>query len=258
VAEEAGGNRSLFEDQKIQAAELARLKRDITRLSEENAFLKKAGSVLRERTEVKYAVINANKALFGMKMMCRVLSVSRSGYYAWKKQPESLRSQETTKLAKAIRAIYDDEKQRVGSPRITKRLRASGYAVGRNRVACIMRQEGWRAKGAKKIKATTNSRHNLPVAPICFSRILKQFDQTKICVRYNLHWTDEGWLYLAVVLDLYSRYVVGWAMSERMTATLVCDALQMALWRRKRPTGVIVHSDRGVQYCSHEYQVISY
>jgi putative transposase len=97
-------------------------------------------------------VINENKHFFSIKMMCRVLSVSRSGYYAWKKQPESLRAQENTKLANAIKAIYDDEKQRVGSPRITKRLRASGCAIGRNRVARIMRQEGWRAKGVKKFQ----------------------------------------------------------------------------------------------------------
>lgn len=200
-------------------------------------------------------MIRENKCFFSMKMMCSVLSVSRSGYYAWEKQPKSLRSQENTKLADAIKAIYDDEEHRVGSPRITKRLQASGYAVGRNRVARIMCQEGWRAKGVKKFKATTNSRHNLPVAP---NLLQQNFEAVRPNEKYvsdiTYIWTNEGWLYLAVVLDLYSRYVVGWAMSERMTATLVCDALKMALWRRKRPTGVIVHSDRGVQYCSREYQ----
>jgi transposase InsO family protein len=129
--------------------------------------------------------------------------------------------------------------------------------VGKNRVADIMRKKGLRAKGAKKFKATTNSNHKLPVAP----NVLEQnFEATKP----NQKWvtdityisTDEGWLYLAVVLDLYSRMVVGWAMSERMTASLVCNALQMALWRRKRPCKVIVHSDRGVQYCSREYQAL--
>lgn len=188
-------------------------------------------------------------------MMCRVLSVSRSGYYAWEKEPESLRTQENAKLATAIKVIYDDEKQRAGSPRITKRLQGLGCVIGKNRVARIMRQEGLRAKGAKKFKATTNSRHNLPVAP---NLLQQDFEAARPNEKYvtdiTYIWTNEGWLYLAVVLDLYSRYVVGWAMSERMTATLVCDALKMALWRRKRPTGVIVHSDRGVQYCSREYQ----
>ena len=119
-----------------------------------------------------------------------------------------------------------------------------------------MRQQGWRAKGVKKFKATTNSRHNLPVAPNCLDRILKRHSQTKSGCLITYIWTNEGWLYLAVVLDLYSRMVVGWAMSDSMTATLVCDALEMALWRRKGPTEVIVHSDRGVQYCSRNIRFI--
>ena len=163
-------------------------------------------------------MIRENKCFFSMKMMCSVLSVSRSGYYAWEKQAGSLRSQENTKLAHAIKAIYDDEKQRVGSPRITKRLQASGYAVGKNRVARIMCQEGWRAKGVKKFKATTNSRHHLAVAP---NLLQQNFEAVRRNEKYvsdiTYIWTNEGWLYLAVVLDLYSRYVVGWAMSERMT-----------------------------------------
>jgi len=206
---------------------------------------------------VKYAVIRENKSFFEMKMMCRVLSVSRSGYYAWEKEPESIRRQENKKLAHAIKTIYEDEKQRAGSPRIAKRLQASGYRVSKHRVASIMRKNGWRAKGVKKFKATTNSRHTLPVA----DNLLQQdFEADRPNQKWvsdlTYIWTNEGWLYLAVVLDLYSRMVVGWAMSERMTAALVCDALQMALWRRKQPDGVIVHSDRGVQYCSAHYQAL--
>ena len=190
-----------------------------------------------------------------MRMMCRVLSVSRSGYYDWVKRPESSRAQANAQLAVEIKDIYDNEKQRVGSPRITKRLRNAGRMVGKNRIARIMRQQGWRAKGVKKFKATTNSRHNLPVAPnILQQNFEAEQPNQKWVSDITYVWTDEGWLYLAVVLDLYSRLVVGWSMSERMTATLVCDALKMALWRRKFPTEVIAHSDRGVQYCSKEYQ----
>ena len=120
-----------------------------------------------------------------------------------------------------------------------------------------MRRQGLRAKAAKKFKATTNSKHSLPVA----ANLLQQdFTATAPNQKYvsdiTYLWTDEGWLYLATVIDLYSRLVVGWAMSERMTAHLVCDALQMALWRRRMPTGVIVHSDRGSQYCSAAYQAL--
>lgn len=200
-------------------------------------------------------MIKANEKFFQLRMMCRVLGVSRSGYYDWLTRPASARKVENIKFAEEIKEIYEREKQCPGSPRITARLRASGHRIGKNRVAKIMQAEGLRAKGKRKFKATTNSRHNLPVAP----NLLEQnFEANKP----NQKWvsdityiaTTEGWLYLAVVLDLYSRMVVGWAISERMTATLVCDALEMAVWRRKRPTGVIAHSDRGVQYCSREYQ----
>jgi putative transposase len=202
-------------------------------------------------------MIKANEQFFQVQMMCRVLAVSRGGYYDWLKRPISARAIENKKLAAEIKEIYDHEKQRTGSIRITKRLRASGRKVGKNRIANIMREKGWRAKGARKYKATTNSRHNLPVAP---NLLQQNFEADKPNQKWvsdiTYIWTAEGWLYLAVVLDLYSRMVVGWAMSDRMTATLVCDALKMAIWRRKRPTGVIVHSDRGVQYCSHEYQAL--
>jgi transposase InsO family protein len=188
-------------------------------------------------------------------MMCAALSVSPSGYYDWKRRPESERDQHDAELAERIQLIFDDEKGRVGSPRITRRLRAEGQAVARKRVARIMQENGWRAKAARKYKATTNSRHNLPVAPNLLEQDFEAAapDQ-KWASDITYIWTDEGWLYLAVVLDLYARKVVGWAMAERMTTALVGDALQMALWARKRPAGVIVHSDRGSQYCAQDYQ----
>lgn len=202
-------------------------------------------------------MIKENKEWFDVRMMCRMLSISPSGYYDWEKRTPSTRAQANTELAKEIKTIFDGEKHREGSLRITRRLRASGRKVGKNRVARIMRQHGWRAKGSKKFKATTNSHHNLPVAPNLLEQNFEAAQPNQKWVSDLTYiWTEEGWLYLAVVLDLYSRMVVGWAMSKRMTATLVCDALEMALWRRKRPTGVIVHSDRGVQYCSKEYQAL--
>ena len=148
-------------------------------------------------------------------------------------------------------------KGRSGSPRLTLDLAAAGEVFDRKTVANSQRRQGLRAKAAKKFKATTNSDHSLPVAP----NLLKQdFMAAAPCQKWvtdiTYLWTDEGWLYLATVIDLYSRRVVGWAMSERMTAQLVCDALQMALWRRHKPRGVIVHSDRGSQYCSAVYQAL--
>lgn len=202
-------------------------------------------------------MIKANETNFNTQMMCRVLCVSPSGYYDWTKRKPSRREQENKDLAVQIKEIFDIEKQRAGSIRITKKLRQEGKRISRNRIARIMHKEGWRAKGARKFKATTNSNHNLPVAPNLLDQNFEADSPNEKWVSDITYiWTEEGWLYLAVVLDLYSRMVVGWSMSERMTATLVCDALQMALWRRKRPQGVIIHSDRGSQYCSHDYQAL--
>ena len=127
--------------------------------------------------------------------------------------------------------------------------------MGRHRVAKIMRSHGWRARAAKKFKATTNSNHSLPVAPNLLQQNFLAHRPNETWVSDITYvWTEEGWLYLAVVMDLYSRKVVGWALSERMTKQLVIDALNMAVWSRKPPKGLILHSDRGSQYCSHEYQ----
>jgi putative transposase len=200
-------------------------------------------------------MIKPNENDFPVCMMCSLLSVSRSGYYAWKHRPPSGREQSNRLLAAEIKRVFDDEKGRGGAPRVARRLQDEGTPAGRHRVARIMRDNGWRAKAARKYKATTNSKHSLPVAPNLLEQDFRADKPDQKWVSDITYiWTDEGWLYLAVVLDLYSRRVIGWAIAERMTATLVCDALIMALWHRKLPTGVVVHSDRGSQYCSSAYQ----
>lgn len=150
---------------------------------------------------------------------------------------------------------YHQRKGRSGAPRLTLDLRDDGMPTNRKTVAISLQRQGLRTKAARKFKATTNSRHSLPVAP---NLLKKNFTASAL----NRKWvgditylsTGEGWLYLAVFIDLYSRKVIGWAMNERMTADLVGEALQMALWKRRMPKGVIVHSDRGSQYCSALYQ----
>jgi len=204
---------------------------------------------------MKYAMIRKHETCYRVALMCRVLNVSRSGYYGWRDRPPSDQAQADTLLTADVRRVFDEHKGRAGAVRIAKQLRTEGQRVGKNRIAHVMQMEGLRAKAARKYKATTNSNHKLPVAP-------NLLEQDFTATAPNQKWvsdityiqTDEGWLYLAVVLDLYSRLVVGWSMSERMTVNLVSDALTMALWRRKMPTGVIVHSDRGSQYCAHIYQ----
>jgi putative transposase len=206
---------------------------------------------------VKYATIKQHEPKYAVRMMCRALSVSRSGYYDWRGRALSLRTQSREQLDTRVREVFDAEKGRIGSPRVSRRLKAQGHTVGHNQVAQSLQRQGLRAKAARKFKATTHSNHSLPVA----ENVLQQNFEAP---RPNQKWvsdityiaTDEGWLYLAVVMDLYSRVVVGWSMSERMTVQLTCDALRMALFRRHRPRGVVLHSDRGSQYCAHEYQTL--
>lgn len=186
--------------------------------------------------------------------MCQALNVSRSGYYAYLKRPESKRSIENRKLVKTIQEIHAKSHRIYGSPQITKNLPPEQKA-SRGRVARLMRTHGIRSKVAKKYKATTNSNHNLPVA----ENLLNQdFNASKP----NEKWltdityiaTEEGWLYLAGVLDLHGRKLVGWAMDSRMQTQLVASALKQAIGRTGASKGLIVHSDRGVQYASKEYQ----
>lgn len=200
-------------------------------------------------------MIRSLESDFRIGTMCRLLTVSRSGFYAWRHRQPTVRQLANEALAEDIKAIFTAHKGRAGAPRITRELRDQGKPADRKRVAKVMRTQGLRAKAARKFKATTNSNHSLPVAPNLLEQNFEaESADQKWVSDITYIWTDEGWLYLAVVMDLYSRMVVGWAMSERMTADLVCGALQMALWRRKRPGGVIVHSDRGSQYCGRAYQ----
>ncbi len=208
---------------------------------------------------MKSAFIGKHAGEFSIVAMCRVLRASRSGYYSWRQrnQSPSTRQQNRHVLDKRVATAFSARKERAGSPRLVLDLRDRGYGYNRKTVAASMKRQGLRAKAAKKFKATTNSKHNLPVAPNFLLQDFSAFfpNQKWVCDITYL-WTSEGWLYLAVVIDLYSRMVVGWAMSERMTADLTCQALIMGLWRRKMPQGVIVHSDRGSQYCSAKYQAL--
>jgi len=183
--------------------------------------------------------------------LCELLNVKRSGYYAWDKRPESERSKRRRELADRVREEFFSNHRIPGARKIARRLRVSRKLVGD-----IMRELGLVPKVVKKYKATTNSKHNLPVAENILNR---EFTAD----RPNQKWvsdityvpTDEGWLYVAGILDLYGREVVGWAMGERMTKGLVLDALSQAKGRRGNPKGVLAHSDRGSQYCSHDYQI---
>jgi len=204
---------------------------------------------------MRYRFIDAHKKAWPVNLMCGVLSVSRSGYYDWIGREPSGHAQSNRVLDRRIREIFAYHRQRYGAPRITDVLHDEGIECSENRVARRMQALGLKAIQAKKFKVTTDSNHSKPVAPDLIEQDFSAVSPNqKWTSDISYVWTDEGWLYLAVVIDLYSRAVVGWSMSRRMTQQLVCDALTMALFRRRFPKGTIIHSDRGSQYCSKQYQ----
>ena len=204
---------------------------------------------------MKYGFIERHRSQFAVERMCRTLGVRRSGYYAWLGRVPCRRRIEDERLFVRIGESWKKSKKSYGSPRILKDLRAWGERCGRNRVARLMRENGIAAKTKKKFKATTNSRHNLPVAPNLLNREFNVERPDEAWVGDITYiWTREGWLYLAVVLDLFSRKVIGWGMGERLTAEIALSAFNMAILNRRPSAGLIFHSDRGVQYASDAFR----
>ena len=207
---------------------------------------------------MKYAFMDVYSAQHRITIMAQVLNVSRSGFYNWRRRTEpGPRAKAQAKLDELVAAAFAHFKRRYGAPRITRHLDDQGHRYDDKTVASSLRRQGLRAKAAKRFKATTDSNHSRPVAEnLLEQNFTAERPNEKWAGDITYLWTDEGWVYLAVILDLHSRQVIGWAMDKTMTSKLVCDALQMALWRRKMPQGVIVHTDRGSQYCSKAYQRI--
>ncbi len=198
---------------------------------------------------MKYIFIENHRSSFAVEKMCRALKISKSGYYAWRDKPKSMRDLANDKLDHHIRTIYEQNKGRCGSPRITEALNEQGIACSKNRIADRMRKNDIKAKTKKRFKVTTNSKHNHPIATNLLNQDFTAQHPNQIWASDITYiWTREGWLYLAVILDLFSRRIVGWAMSNRLGQELVLNAFQQALWRRRPGHGIIFHSDQGVQY----------
>jgi len=187
--------------------------------------------------------------------MARVMAVSTSGYYDWRKRPESLRKQHNRRLVVEIKAIHTESRKTYGSPRIHNELKDRGFRCGQKRVARLMQLHDIRVKQKRRFKATTDSKHTLPVADNVLARAFTPEGPDQVWASDITYIpTKQGWLYLAVVLDLYSRRVVGWSMQERLQRSLVGEALTMALGQRRPSPGLVHHSDRGSQYASRDYQ----
>ena len=206
---------------------------------------------------MKYAFMQEHRSRFEVKKMAKALQLSQSGYYAWVKRADSPRKRDDQMLLEQIKAVYYQSRSIYGSPRVTAQLQRVGVSCGKNRVARLMRQHQLQSRKQKKYKATTNSKHHYPVAA-------NLLNQNFVVEEPNTVWvadisyipTREGWLYLAGIKDLCTQKIVGWSMGKTMTRSLAMQALQMALIRQKPDRGLILHSDRGVQYACHEYQAL--
>jgi transposase InsO family protein len=204
---------------------------------------------------MRFKLIDAAKKDFPVQRLCQVLDVSPSGYFAWKNRPASRRQREDLVLLAHVRSAFSLSHETYGSPRMTHELREQGLETGRRRVARLMRENGLRARQPRRFRRKTDSQHAFPVAP---NRLDQDFTAAapdeKWGVDLSYIWTREGWLYLAVVIDLYARRVVGWAAGDRLHKELALTALRRALVMRRPAAGLLHHSDRGSQYCSNAYQ----
>lgn len=205
---------------------------------------------------MRFEFIAKHRGAWRTRDLCEALGVSRGGFYEWLRRPPSRRSRENLQLLALVRTSFEQSERTYGSPRVWRDLRAWGQRCGRHRVARLMRVEGLRARHRRR-RLPSDAGQRLPSA-IAPNLLERQFEATAPNQRwvadFTYIWTHEGWLYFAVVLDLFSRLVVGWSMSSRMTAQLVTDALVMAVWRRGKPEALLHHSDQGSQYASEQFQ----
>ena len=198
-----------------------------------------------------------HKPEFSVIKMASIFGVSRSGFYMWQKQrhQKSMRQQLQIQRDEKVKNFFEASKHRYGARRILQDLQANEQHCDLKTITKSMKRQGLVAKAAKKFKNTTDSNHSLPIADNILARdFVATHSNQKLVSDITYIQTTEGWLYLAVILDLYSRKVIGWSMNERMTVQIVCDALQMALFRRKSLENAIIHSDRGGQYCANDYR----
>lgn len=204
---------------------------------------------------MRFQFIEDHRDEFPVTRLCQVLEVSPSGYYAWRNRPVSQREMANQQLLEKIKVVHTESHETYGSPRIYRELQADGVSCSENRVARLMREHDIRAKQVKRYKRTTRANDAHPVAPnLLDGDFTADRPDRRWVADISYIWTQEGWLYLAVILDLFSRRVVGWALRTRLTSSLVEDALKMAIQQRRPGSDLIHHSDRGSQYTSEAYQ----
>ncbi|WHI45265.1 IS3 family transposase [Microbulbifer sp. VAAF005] len=240
-----------------ERAELDQLRREVKQLRMEKEIPKKGQRLLCERNEIKYEFIKKQQGSFPVRVLCRVMQVNKSSYYEWCRRSDSPIDGQIWQLCHRLKALFAESRESLGSRRLMKLLRKEGFEIGRYRVRKLMKKLGLVVKQKKRFTLTTNSKHQLPVAENLLNRDFSPSAKNQVWTTDITYiWTLQGWLYLAVVIDLYSRRIVGWHLDRQMETALASRALVMAINLRTPTKGLLHHSDLGSQYASHSYQAL--
>ncbi|HFJ0418694.1 TPA: IS3 family transposase [Pseudomonas aeruginosa] len=240
--------------QTAQDAEIARLRKEVAKLKMERDILKKGRGLLREGVDVKFGFVAKHRGAWPVNLMCEALGVSRGGFYAWLVRPRSRRSLEDEKLGAQVHQSFMRSDRTYGARRVWRDVLEQGQPCGLHRIERLMREQALRARPRRRGLPKDRGERSAIADNVLDRQFQADAPNQKWVADFTYIWTAEGWLYVAAVLDLYSRRIVGWSMQESMTSQLVVDALMMAVWRRGKPVALLHHSDQGSQYTSSHFQ----
>ncbi|WP_337178384.1 IS3 family transposase [Hydrogenophaga borbori] len=240
--------------QKAQDIEIARLRKEVAKLKMERDILKKGRGLLREGVDVKFGFVAKHRGAWPVNLMCEALGVSRGGFYAWLTRPRSQRSLSDEVLGAQVHQSFVRSDRTYGARRVWHDVLEQGQACGLHRIERLMREQALRARPRRRGLPKDRGARSAVADNVLDRQLQADGPNQKWVADFTYIWTAEGWLYVAAVLDLYSRRIVGWSMQESMTSQLVVDALMMAVWRRGRPVALLHHSDQGSQYTSEHFQ----
>ncbi|WP_284948317.1 IS3 family transposase [Acidisoma cladoniae] len=234
--------------------EIDRLRREVAKLKAERDILKKAGGLLREGVDMKFGFVAKHRGIWPVRWLCEALGVSRSGFHAWLTRSPSARARSDEILGAHVKASFVGSDRTYGARRVWHDVLAEGDVCGLHRIERLMREQALRARPRRRGLPSDKGERNEAAANVLDRQFVATAPNQKWIADFTYLWTAEGWLYVAAVIDLFSRRVVGWSMSVTMTAQFVADALMMAIWRRGKPDALLHHSDQGSQYSSEQFQ----
>ncbi|WP_123295867.1 IS3 family transposase [Comamonas sp. BIGb0124] len=240
--------------QTAQDQEIAQLRKEVAKLKMERDILKKAGGLLREGVDMRFGFMAKHRGAWPVNVMCEALGVSRGGFYAWLSRPRSRRSLDDEVLGKHVQQSFVRSDRTYGARRVWRDVLEQGQACGLHRIERLMREQALRARPRRRGLPKDKGERSAVAENVLNRQFQADAPNQKWVADFTYIWTAEGWLYVAAVLDLYSRRIVGWSMQDGMTSQLVVDALMMAVWRRGKPVALLHHSDQGSQYTSVQFQ----